>query len=157
MSRKHLFEKDFEPTIKGMIRVNFAGEMGAIKIYKNQIDVFKKDEKLQHMMDSEIVHFEYFREISRKLAVPQTIFLPLWKKLAGLMGKLSAKNSYEDAMLCTQGVETVIEKHYEEQIKRLTDILENYTQNDDFIAENKELIIELLEKIKIFMQEEIMI
>lgn len=138
-----------------MVRVNFAGELGAIKIYKSQIKVIPENKHLKEMLDSEIAHFEYFRKISQKLFVPQTIFLPIWQRLASFMGFVTAKSSFSDAMLCTEAVETIIEKHYQEQILQIEDILQYHNNTDEFIVENKEVVQELLDKIKIFMQEEI--
>jgi ubiquinone biosynthesis monooxygenase Coq7 len=155
MSYKHLFAKNYQNTIKSMVRVNFAGELGAIKIYKSQIKVIPENKYLKEMLDSEIVHFEYFRKISQKLYVPQTLLLPVWSRLASFMGFITAKSSFSDAMLCTEAVETVIEKHYQEQITQIEDILQYHNKTDEFIIENKEVVQELLTKIKIFMQEEI--
>ena len=160
MSYSHLFAKDFEPSVKSMIRVDFAGEMGAVQIYNAQIknsreDNLKNKEILEEMLDSEIQHFEYFKHISKEMNVPQTVFLPIWKRLASVMGSVTAKRSPSLAMLCTQAVETVIEEHYAQQISQLEDILKYHNEHDSFVLENKEKIEELLEKIKIFMQEEI--
>jgi ubiquinone biosynthesis monooxygenase Coq7 len=156
MSYSHLFAKDFESNIKAMIRVNFAGEMGAVQIYNAQIkNSTENKELLEEMLDSEIQHLEYFKKFSKEMNVPQTVFLPIWKRLASVMGSVTAGKSESLAMLCTQAVETVIEEHYAEQITQLEDILKYHNEHDFFISENKEKIEELLEKIKIFMQEEI--
>jgi len=156
MSHSHLFVKDFESNIKAMVRVNFAGEMGAVEIYNAQIKNSRENkELLEEMLDGEIEHFEYFKKISKEMSIPQTVFLPLWKRLASVMGGVTAKKSPELAMLCTQAVETVIEEHYAEQISQLEDILKYNNEHDSFVCENKEKIEELLEKIKIFIQEEI--
>jgi len=156
MSHSHLFVKDFESSVKAMIRVNFAGEMGAVEIYNAQIkNSTQNKEILEEMLDGEIEHFEYFKKISKEMNVPQTVFLPIWKRLASVMGGVTAKKSPELAMLCTQAVETVIEEHYAEQISQLEDILKHHNEHDFFVMENKEKIEELLEKIKIFIQEEI--
>ncbi len=159
-SHSHLFAKDFEHSVKAMVRVNFAGEMGAVEIYNAQIkhsrgDNLENTEILKEMLDGEIQHFEFFKKISKEMNVPQTVFLPIWKRLASVMGGITAKRSPSLAMLCTQAVETVIEEHYAEQISQLEDILTHHNEQDSFVLENKEKIEELLEKIKIFMQEEI--
>ncbi len=139
-----------------MIRVDFAGEMGAVEIYNTQIkNSTQNKEILEEMLDGEIQHFEFFKQISKEMSVPQTVFLPVWKRLASVMGGVTAKRSPELAMLCTQAVETVIEEHYAQQISQLEDILKYHNEHDSFISQNKEKIEELLEKIKIFMQEEI--
>ena len=154
MSRKHLFAKNYQSNIEGIIRVDYAGEKGAVKIYSNQIKALPNNEHLTQMLDSEIVHFEYFKELSKKLSVRQSLMLPLWSRLASLMGYTTAKHSSSMAMLCTQAVETVIEKHYLEQIQEITDILEYSNKKDPYITQNKKEIEDLLAKIKILMQEE---
>ncbi len=156
MSYSHLFAKDFESSVKSMIRVDYAGEMGAVNIYNAQIKHSTKNkELLEEMLDCEVKHFEYFKKISKELNVPQTVFLSLWSRLASLMGYVTAKESSSTAMLCTQAVETIIEEHYTEQITQLQDILKYHNTHDTFILENKKKIEELLEKIKIFIQEEV--
>ncbi len=154
MSYKHLFAKNYQSNIESIIRVDYAGEKGAVKIYSNQITAIPSNEHLPKMLDSEIVHFEYFKNLSKKLSVRQSLMLPLWSRLASLMGYITAKHSLSMAMLCTQAVETIIEKHYLEQIHEITDILEYHHENDEYIIENKKEIEDLLAKIKIFMQEE---
>ncbi len=154
MSNKHLFAKNYQKTIQSIIRVDYAGEMGAVKIYSNQIKHHTQNEQLKEMLDSEIIHFEFFQKLSKKFFVPQTLFLPIWSNLASFMGYITAKSSLSNAMLCTQAVETVIEKHYHEQIKQLEDILSHHNYQDIFIIDNKKEIQILLDKIKIFMQEE---
>ena len=54
-------------TLEEIIRVDHAGERGAIKIYEGQLlalNTFKQDEKLKKLIDSmkehEKEHFDYF-------------------------------------------------------------------------------------------------
>jgi ubiquinone biosynthesis monooxygenase Coq7 len=158
MSYSHLFAKNFEKKIQSMIRVNYAGEMGAVQIYNSQIKQTQNPQhkkQLEEMLDSEVNHFEYFKKISKELHIPQTIFLPIWKILSSIFGTTTAKHSHKTAMLYTHAVESVISKHYAKQIQELEDILQHHTHNDHFISQNKQKIQELLEKIKIFIQEEI--
>lgn len=154
MSYKHLFTKDYQRNIESIIRVDYAGEKGAVKIYGSQIKAIPNNDHLKEMLDSEIIHFEFFKNLSKKLSVRQSLMLPVWSRLASAMGYITAKHSPSMAMLCTQAVETVIEQHYLEQIKELSDILAHHTQHDEYILEHTEEIEDLLAKVKIFMQEE---
>jgi demethoxyubiquinone hydroxylase (CLK1/Coq7/Cat5 family) len=107
------------------------------------------------MLESEMRHFEYFKELTKKLEINQTIFLPIWKNLTNTITYISAKHSYSDAMLLTHAVEDVIEKHYKKQIQELTDILEYYNEGDLYIKNNYDILNKLLAEIKIFMEDEI--
>lgn len=138
-----------------MVRVNYAGEMAAIKIYQAQADIFPNDDHIPEMLNCEITHFEYFKELSYKFSIRPTIFLPLWQKISHIMGHVSAKVSYSDAMLFTQAVEEVIEEHYSEQIQELQDIIQYAKPEDSYIHENRENLQNLLAQIKIFIDEEI--
>lgn len=152
---KHLFAKNYREKIHSIIRVDHAGEHGAIKIYQNQIKGIPEKNQLKEMLDSEIIHFEYFCEISSKLGIKPTLFLPIWSRLAGFMGYATAKSSLSNAMLCTHAVEDVIEKHYQKQIHELKDVLQFYNEQDSYILEHKKELQELLAKIEKFMLEEI--
>lgn len=155
MSYKHLFARNLQDNISSMVRVDYAGEMAAIKIYKAQGAVFPNDNHIPEMLDCEIIHFEYFKELARTLGIKPTIFLPLWQKISHTMGYLSARVSYSDAMLLTQAVEEVIEKHYAEQIRELQDIIDHAKQTDSYAQENKTILQNLLAQIKTFMEDEI--
>ena len=67
--------------LEEIIRVDHAGERGAIKIYEGQLlalNTFKKDEKLKKLIESmkehEKEHFEYFEKEIRKRNIKPTIF-----------------------------------------------------------------------------------
>ena len=75
-------------TLEEIIRVDHAGERGAIKIYEGQLlalNTFRKDEKLkkliEDMKEHEKEHFEYFEKEIQKRNIKPTIFLPLWDLL----------------------------------------------------------------------------
>ena len=113
-------------TLEEIIRVDHAGERGAIKIYEGQLlalNTFKKDEKLkkliEEMKEHEKEHFEYFDKEIQKRNIKPTIFLPLWDLLGVTLGFGTTMLGQKAAMLCTASVEEVIEDHYQNQLKKI--------------------------------------
>ena len=113
-------------TLEEIIRVDHAGERGAIKIYEGQLlalSTFKKDEKLkkliEEMKEHEKEHFEYFDKEIQKRNIKPTIFLPLWDLLGVTLGFGTTMLGQKAAMLCTASVEEVICDHYKDQLDKL--------------------------------------
>ena len=113
-------------TLEAIIRVDHAGERGAIKIYEGQLlalKTIKQDndlrEKIEKMKEHEIEHLEYFEKEIQKRKIKPTYFLPLWDLMGVTLGFGTAMLGKKAAMLCTASVEEVIEDHYQNQIKKL--------------------------------------
>ena len=120
MNYAHLFTKHNK--MKEILRVDHAGELGAKNIYMGQLKALKGDREIIEMLEAELKHLEFFEEELKKHKFRPSILNPIWGKCAFLMGYLSAKvGGRRMAMLCTQKVEEVIEKHYAEQISILED------------------------------------
>ncbi len=103
-----------------MIRVDHAGEYGAVRIYQGQLDALKNSvniDTIQHMKEQEKVHLETFNGIIRENNVRPTALSPLWNMAGYAMGYITGKMGEKAAMACTVAVETVIDKHYESQEK----------------------------------------
>ena len=112
--------------VKEFIRVDHAGERGAIKIYEGQLlalNTFIKDDdlkkKIQQMKVHEKEHCDYFENEIRKRNIQPTKFLPLWDILGVGLGFGTAILGKKAAMLCTASVEEVIDEHYSSQIYEL--------------------------------------
>ena len=112
--------------IEEFIRVDHAGERGAIKIYEGQLlalNTFIKDEDLkktiQEMKVHEKEHCDYFENEIKKRNIKPTKLLPLWDLLGVSLGFGSTILGKKAAMLCTASVEEVIDKHYLNQINQL--------------------------------------
>ena len=108
------------------IRVDHAGERGAVKIYEGQLlalNTFIKDDdlkkKIEEMKVHEKEHCNYFENEIKKRNIEPTKFLPLWDILGVGLGFGSAILGKKAAMLCTASVEEVIDQHYLDQIKQL--------------------------------------
>ena len=114
--------------VKEFIRVDHAGERGAIKIYEGQLlalNTFIKDDdlkkKIEEMKIHEKEHFDYFENEIKKRKIKPTKFLPLWDLLGVGLGFGSTILGKKAAMLCTASVEEVIDEHYLNQINQLDD------------------------------------
>ena len=115
-------------TLEEIIRVDHAGERGAIKIYEGQLlalKTFKQDEelkrKIEEMKEHESEHFEYFDKEIQKRNIKPTKLLPLWDLLGVSLGFGTAMLGKKAAMLCTASVEEVIDEHYKNQTYKLKD------------------------------------
>ena len=112
--------------VEEFIRVDHAGERGAIKIYEGQLlalNTFIKNDKLkktiEEMKEHEKEHCEYFENEIKKRKITPTKFLPLWDLLGVGLGFGSTILGKKATMLCTASVEEVIQEHYASQIKQL--------------------------------------
>jgi len=112
--------------LEEFIRVDHAGERGAIKIYEGQLlalNTFIKDSKLKKKIEEmkihEKEHCDYFENEIKKRKITPTKFLPLWDLLGVSLGFGSTILGKKAAMLCTASVEEVIDEHYANQIKCL--------------------------------------
>jgi len=112
--------------IEEFIRVDHAGERGAIKIYEGQLlalNTFVKNENLkktiEKMKNHEKEHLDFFNKEIKKRNIKPTKLLPLWDLLGISLGFGSAIIGKKATMLCTASVEEVIDKHYQNQINEL--------------------------------------
>ena len=112
--------------IEEFIRVDHAGERGAVKIYEGQLlalNTFVKDDALKKIIEEmkvhEKEHCDFFEQEIKKRNIKPTKFLPLWDLLGVGLGFGSTLLGKKAAMLCTASVEEVIDEHYLNQIKEL--------------------------------------
>ena len=119
-------KKSNKKKIEEFIRVDHAGERGAIKIYEGQLlalNTFIKDEELkktiEEMKEHEREHANYFEQEIKKRGIKPTKFLPLWDLLGVGLGFGSTLLGKKAAMLCTASVEEVIDEHYQNQIDQI--------------------------------------
>ena len=112
--------------VEEFIRVDHAGERGAVKIYEGQLlalNTLVKDENLKKIIEEmrvhEKEHCEFFEKEIIKRKIKPTKFLPLWDLLGVGLGFGSAIIGKKATMLCTASVEEVIDQHYQNQINQL--------------------------------------
>ena len=114
--------------IEEFIRVDHAGERGAVKIYEGQLlalNTFVKNDKLKETIEEmkihEKEHRDFFEKEIKKRNIAPTKLLPLWDLLGVSLGFGSTLLGKKAAMLCTASVEEVIDEHYLSQINQLDD------------------------------------
>jgi 3-demethoxyubiquinol 3-hydroxylase len=118
--------KNLNTKVEEFIRVDHAGERGAVKIYEGQLlalNTLVKDEELKKTIEEmkvhEKEHCDFFENEIKKRKIRPTKFLPLWDLLGVGLGFGSTLLGKKAAMLCTASVEEVIDKHYLAQIEKL--------------------------------------
>ena len=119
-------KKTNKSIVEEFIRVDHAGERGAVKIYEGQVlalNTFVKNDELkktiEEMKEHEKEHCNYFENEIKKRNIKPTKFLPLWDLLGVGLGFGSTILGNKAAMLCTASVEEVIQDHYANQINQL--------------------------------------
>jgi ubiquinone biosynthesis monooxygenase Coq7 len=105
-----------------ILRVDHAGEYGAVRIYTGQMAVLgHSDVKdvLTYMLRCEENHLKTFNQILKDRQVRPTVLLPIWHVLGYMLGAGTAYLGKSQAMICTVAVEDVIDSHYAAQYNRL--------------------------------------
>ena len=109
--------------LDAMVRVDLAGEQGAIRIYDGQLSQLTPGTPAYHavaaMRAGEEPHLASFRRLARGLHVRPTLLHPIWSILGYGLGAVTAYLGPEAAMACTVGVEEVIGEHYAQQVAAL--------------------------------------
>ena len=118
--------KNSRNKVEEFIRVDHAGERGAVKIYEGQLlalNTLIKNESLKKTIEEmkihEKEHCDFFENEIKKRNINPTKFLPLWDLLGLGLGFSSTLLGKKAAMLCTASVEEVIDEHYLNQINQL--------------------------------------
>jgi ubiquinone biosynthesis monooxygenase Coq7 len=113
--------------IEAMIRVDHAGEYGAVRIYEGQLAVFdalnstsKAADAIRAMAQAEQRHLQTFDRLVRERKVRPTALEPVWRIAGFALGAATALMGEKAAMACTAAVEEVIDEHYGSQLKRLS-------------------------------------
>jgi len=104
------------------LRVDQAGEFGAVQIYKGQLAVLAgtaSEAPIREMADAERAHLEALDQLVVTRGVRPTALVPLWRAAGFLLGAGSALLSERHAMATTAAVEEVIDEHYRRQVERL--------------------------------------
>ena len=108
--------------IASMIRVDHAGEYGAVRIYDGQLAIIGRGrarDEIRHMAEQEQRHLATFDALVRARRVRPTLLHPLWHVAGYALGAATALLGERAAMACTVAVEEVIDEHYARQLERL--------------------------------------
>jgi ubiquinone biosynthesis monooxygenase Coq7 len=128
--------------IESMIRVDHAGEYGAVRIYQGQLAVLKRRkgaersvETIEHMAEQEQRHLKAFDRLINERKVRPTALEPIWRIAGFALGAATAAMGEKAAFACTAAVEEVIDEHYASQIAALEGDPALKGQIEDFRAD----------------------
>ena len=130
--------------ISEMMRVDHAGEYGAVRIYSGQMAALQRTDvvsTISHMLEQEKEHFSYFDCQLKENRVRPSALMPFWHVSGYALGFVTGLMGKKAAMACTVAVEEEIDNHYEQQVEELD-------ENDEFEKG-------LREKIERFQAEEL--
>jgi len=105
-----------------MLRVDHAGEVGAVEIYRGQSWVLRgtsAEGTLQAMQAGEVEHLQRLDGLLAERRVRPSLLLPLWRVAGFALGVGSALLGKQMAMAATVSVETSISRHYNSQVREL--------------------------------------
>ena len=108
--------------VERMIRVDHAGEYGAVRIYEGQLAVLRGTEyesSIREMAEEEKRHRKGFEKLINERRIRPTVLSPLWHIAGFALGAGTALIGPKAAMACTEAVEEVIDEHYLNQINQL--------------------------------------
>lgn len=126
-----------------MLRVDQAGEYGAIRIYAGQLAVLGDrhpiSREIGRMAAQEERHRKHFDAMIAQRGVRPTLLQPFWHVAGFALGAATALIGPTAAMACTAAIETEIDDHYGRQLDELgTDDAELSEAIADFRAEEVE-------------------
>lgn len=111
-----------------ILRVDHAGELGAVHIYRGQRAVLgnapgreRVAGQLEEMQAQEAEHLARFDRLLNDRRVRPTALAPVWRLAGFALGAGTALLGEKAAHACTEAVETVIEGHYAGQIDELAE------------------------------------
>lgn len=105
-----------------MLRVDHAGEYGAVRIYAGQLSVLgdtAAGDVIRRMAAQEEKHLATFERLLPARRVRPTVLGPLWHAAGFALGAATALLGARAAMACTVAVEEVIDEHYAAQADAL--------------------------------------
>jgi len=115
-----------EQRIGRILRVDLAGEYGAVRIYEGQLAVLRHNRAaarvIREMAVKEREHLEEFKRRVGEGRVRPSLLQPIWHVAGFALGAGTALLGTEAAMACTEAVEAVIDEHYAEQVGQLAAI-----------------------------------
>ncbi|MFO1152066.1 MAG: demethoxyubiquinone hydroxylase family protein [Rhodospirillales bacterium] len=105
-----------------VVRVDHAGEYGAVRIYEGQLSILGRTPEaavIREMADKEREHLATFEQLLPERRVRPTLLQPLWHVAGFALGAATALLGPRAAMACTVAVEEVIDAHYAKQVAAL--------------------------------------
>ena len=127
-----------------ILRVDHAGELAAVQIYRGQQAVFAAARgkaaaaaEFEALGGQEQEHLRAFDALLTERGVRPSLLSPLWKSAGFALGAATALIGEKAAHACTEAVESVIEAHYAGQVAELREVepalaeqLDRYRQDE---------------------------
>ncbi|BAE50336.1 demethoxyubiquinone hydroxylase family protein [Paramagnetospirillum magneticum] len=115
---------DHAGLIDRFLRVNQAGELGAVRIYQGQRAILGRKggptaPLLKRMAEQEQEHLDTFSHLIGERRTRPTVLSPLWHLAGFALGAGTALLGEKAAMACTVAVEETIDEHYARQAEQL--------------------------------------
>jgi ubiquinone biosynthesis monooxygenase Coq7 len=122
-------DPDARDLVERIIRVDQAGEFGAVRIYEGQLAAMRwtgrarsvAHTKIEAMARAERRHHVEFNRLVAARRVRPTLLSPLWSMAGFALGAATALMGDKAAMACTVAVEETIDEHYARQAEQLGD------------------------------------
>jgi ubiquinone biosynthesis monooxygenase Coq7 len=122
-------DPDPQQQVERAIRVDHAGEVGAVRIYEGQLAALRwtgrasgeTARRIEAMARQEHEHRVTFDRLVVERRVRPTLLSPLWHVAGFALGAATALMGDRAAMACTVAVEETIDEHYAAQAARLGD------------------------------------
>lgn len=116
---------DDQRTIARILKVNHAGEFGAIRIYRAQLWVARRWHKalepfLSETLSHEIAHCQHFLDAMPARDARPCHAMSLWGTGGWMLGFITAVMGTNAIMVCTRAVEATVHRHLDEQLHFLT-------------------------------------
>jgi ubiquinone biosynthesis monooxygenase Coq7 len=122
-------DPDRRELVERVIRVDQAGEFGAVRIYEGQLAALRwtgrargeAGRKIEAMARAERLHHAEFNRLVAARKVRPTLLSPLWSMAGFALGAATALMGDKAAMACTVAIEETIDEHYASQAAALGD------------------------------------
>ncbi|KAI0386787.1 COQ7-domain-containing protein [Hypomontagnella monticulosa] len=152
-SKRKPLTKEQRDFLSAALRVNQAGELAATLIYTAQTPPLVNAHPhlrplMAHMYAQEEGHFDTFNSLIAKHRVRPTALYPLWSVMATGLGWSTAVMGREAAMACTEAVETEIGGHYNNQIRTLLEMFEQWEAEGYEVGEELQSLVKTLRRIR---------
>jgi len=117
-------------TIARILKVNHAGEYGAIRIYRAQAWIARRIYPdlvafLEETLGHEVLHCTMFREAMPERGARPCRVMSLWSNGGLVLGVLTSLLGRQGIWICTAAVESTVHRHLEDQLRFLRDRDEN--------------------------------
>jgi ubiquinone biosynthesis monooxygenase Coq7 len=104
-----------------ILKVNHAGEYGAIRIYRAQLSVARRRYPdmvpfLEETLGHEIEHCALFRDAMPKRGAKPCRVLALWGNGGLVLGLVTALMGRQGIWICTEAVEATVHQHLDDQL-----------------------------------------